>query len=164
MSVYYIDTSALVKKYRTERGTEVVAELFLSRADSDVLLTSYLTILEFASVAARVLRGRHITKRGYQVIMGNLSRDIEEVIQLHSVTDDVVSEAINLCVDHALRAADAVHLATALSVKDAFPGETIYFVASDARLNAVCDEIGLVVLDPERAGALGILRSYRRIE
>ncbi len=36
--------------------------------------------------------------------------------------------------------------------------------ASDAKLNAVSDEIGLVVLDQEKTGALGILRSYRRSE
>ena len=45
MSIYYVDTSALVKKYRTERGTDVVAELFGDRVGTDVLLTSYLTVL-----------------------------------------------------------------------------------------------------------------------
>ena len=164
MSIYYVDTSALVKKYRTERGTDVVAELFGDRVGTDVLLTSYLTVLEFTSVATRVLRGRGITRRAYQVMMGSLSKDLVDVIQLQSVTDNVVSDAIKLSLDHALRAADAVHLATALGIRNVFPGEPCYFVASDAKLNAVSDEIGLVVLDPEKTGALGILRSYRRGE
>ncbi len=40
MALYYLDTSALVKRYRTERGMEVMAALFSDRTLDDMFITS----------------------------------------------------------------------------------------------------------------------------
>ena len=42
MPVFYLDTAALLKRYRTEKGTEVVAALFSDRREDDVFVTSQL--------------------------------------------------------------------------------------------------------------------------
>jgi predicted nucleic acid-binding protein len=159
--VYYLETSALVKKYRTERGTEVVAELFQHKRGSDVFVTSYFTVVEITSVATRLLRGGALTSQAYQVIMGNLSRDMRETVRLHAVSDSVLSESIRLTQDHALRAPDAIHVATALGVRAGIPGHPFYFLGSDTRLNTACQSSGLLVLDPEEANSLEALRNFR---
>ena len=161
MPVYYLETSALVKKYRTEKGTEVVAELFQHKQRSDVVVTSYFTVVEITSVATRLLRAGALTNRAYQVIMGNLSRDMREAVRLHPVSDSVLSEAISLTQNHALRAPDAIHVATALDVRAGVSVNPFYFLGSDSRLNTVCRSSGLVVLDPEGANALDALRNFR---
>jgi predicted nucleic acid-binding protein len=159
--VYYLETSALVKKYRTERGTEVVAELFQHRRGSDVFVTSYFTVVEITSVTTRLLRAGALTSQAYQVIMGNLLRDLRETVRLQSVSDIVLGESIRLTQDHALRAPDAIHAATALGVKASIPGQPFYFLGSDARLNTACQSSGLSVLDPEEANSLETLRNFR---
>lgn len=161
MPVYYLETSALVKKYRTERGTEVIAELFQRKQGSDVFVTSYFTVVEITSVVTRLLRAGALTSQGYQVIMGNLSRDIRETVRLQSVSDSVVSESIRLTQDHALRAPDAIHLATAFGMKAGVHGNAFYFFGSDARLNNACQSSGLLVLDPQEANSLEVLRNLR---
>lgn len=161
MPRYYLETSALVKKYRTERGTEVVAELFEGQLESEVLVTSYLTVVEVTSVATRLFHAGALSRRAYRVILGNLSRDVGETIQLQSVSDVILSDAVALAENYALRAPDAIHLSTARRVRGAFPDEPYYVVGSDARLKAACEGLGLVVLDPEAPDSLAVLKSYR---
>jgi hypothetical protein len=42
MPLYYLDTSALLKRYRTEIGTRVVDALFSARTRDELLITSHL--------------------------------------------------------------------------------------------------------------------------
>lgn len=161
MPVYCLETSALVKKYRTERGTEAIAELFQNKQESDVFVTSYFTVVEITSVTTRLFRAGALTNQAYQVIMGNLSRDMKETVRLQSVSDSVLSESIRLTQDHALRAPDAIHVATALGLRAGIRGRPFYFLGSDARLNTACHSSGLLVLDPEGSNSVEALRNFR---
>ncbi len=49
-------------------------------------------------------------------------------------TDDVVRAAGNAAERHSLSGADALHLASALALRDASPGETIQLATWDTRL------------------------------
>ena len=161
MPVFYLETSALVKKYRTEKGTEVIAGLFQGKREAEVFVTSYFTVLEITSVATRLLRAGTLRTRTYEVILGRLSQDVRGTIRLQSVSDSVLSEATRLTQVYALRAPDAIHMATALSVRATTHDEPFYFLGSDARLNTGCENSGLVVLDPEDTDSLNTLRTYR---
>ena len=72
MPIYYLDTSALMKRYWTETGSDVVAELFEGLEDSDALATSQLTVLEMNSALARLLESRQMAHREYQGILGRV--------------------------------------------------------------------------------------------
>ena len=52
MPLYYLDTSALLKRYKTETGTDVIDELFSSRRPAEVFVTSHFTSVEIESVGA----------------------------------------------------------------------------------------------------------------
>lgn len=161
MAVYYLETSALIKRYRSERGTEVVDEVFEAKAEYDLLTTSYFTVLEVSSVATRLLRGSIIRMGSYRRLLANFMHDVREVMVLHPVSETVLSEAVDLIMAHALRAPDAVHLATALSIRASLSDMPLVFVASDARLKAAGLASGLPVLDPEEPQAMDVLGSFR---
>lgn len=129
MSVYYLDTSALFKRYRAEKGTDALDQLFAARQDSEVLTTSSFTVLEVISVLTRLLRARTITRRSHQRLLGRFTDDVMETIALRPLTDAVISEAVNPILRHALRAPDALQLATALTIQSQTPGEALYFCA-----------------------------------
>jgi predicted nucleic acid-binding protein len=159
--VYYLETSALMKKYRIEKGTDLFVELFENKTDSETFITSYLTWVEVTSVATRLLRAGALTEDAYRALLANLAKDLEEAIELQSASDSVLSEAVQLAMSYALRAPDAIHLATALRARAAIPVEPFYSVASDARLNAACIDSSPLVLDPEADNAINILRAQR---
>lgn len=160
MPVYYLDTSALFKRYRIEKGTEVLDELFAARQDSEVLTTSSFTVLEVISVLTRLLRARTITRRSHQRLLGMVAEDVSETVALQPLTDAVISEAINPVLRNALRAPDALQLATALTVQSLTPGEALYFLCTDSRLKSASQNSGMQVIDPEAADSL-LLRTSR---
>ncbi len=43
MAVYYLDTSAILKRFKTEKGTDVVDALYAGVKDGEALLTSHYT-------------------------------------------------------------------------------------------------------------------------
>ena len=49
MPIYYLDTSALLKYYIQEPGTDFMVELLESNAARDQFLTSTFTLLELSS-------------------------------------------------------------------------------------------------------------------
>ncbi len=57
MAVFYLDASALLKRYRTEKGTEIVDDIYDGRGEQHIILTSQLTCIEVESVAARARKG-----------------------------------------------------------------------------------------------------------
>ena len=49
MAVFYLDASAVLKRYRTEKGTEVVDDIYDGRGEQHIILTSQLTCIEVES-------------------------------------------------------------------------------------------------------------------
>ncbi len=68
------------------------------------------------------------------------------------ITETVVLRAAELAREHRLRAADAVHLATAMEWREelALSRERVVFVASDIELLAAAETVGFAVLNPAR--------------
>jgi predicted nucleic acid-binding protein len=164
MAVFYLDTSVILKRFRTEHGTEVITELYEQLAPRDVLLTSHFTCLEFESVAARAVKGRLIAADAYNGLLGGFARDIGEYVMLLSVGSDLVNQAIEVARDYALRAPDAIHVAAAKRGNHLISSGTFVFVTSDKELFAASSATGLTTLDPESEGALEYLRDLRRGE
>lgn len=60
MTLFYLDTSAFVKRYRAEIGTELIDALFTEKAATDLLASSFLSVLEMTSVVNRLRTAREI--------------------------------------------------------------------------------------------------------
>lgn len=160
MSVFYLDSSALLKRYRTEHGTELVNSLFSGRVEGEVFVTSHITSLEIESVAARALKGRILDERAHGVLLALFAKDVQEQVIALPVQTALISEAAEAARRHALRAADSIHLATALRVKQSAPDDTVV-VASDKELLQASKDEGFRILNPQTEDAAELLRTWR---
>jgi predicted nucleic acid-binding protein len=140
--VIYFDTSALAKKYlKSEKGRSKVLELLESNAQH--LVSSALTQLEVVSALSR----RQEEIYGFDEAIKAFNNDWEAFI-VWTINDEVINDAIGLISLYRLKAADALHLATARSVVR-HTKDRLVVVSSDQELLVAANKEGLFVVDPE---------------
>lgn len=113
--ILYLDTSALVKLYAQERGREEVESAV---REARVVALSAIAYVEACSALARKEREGFFSEEEHHDAVVFLKRDFREVYFLRPVTGAIITRAGELAREHALRAYDAVHLATALTLHD----------------------------------------------
>lgn len=180
MAVYYLDTSAILKRYRTEKGTDVVDALFESMKPAVAdpaggvrglmealresmsprqrLYTSHFSCLEVESVAARTISGNSLIDLPYQTLLASFASDLRDYLSLEKVDGEMVNYAIEMTRRTRLRPADSVHLASALALRARNESEELVVVASDKELLAAAQGAGIKTLDPEGADAMEFLK------
>ena len=91
---YFFDTSALVKRYHDEVGTEAVDEAF---DDEDAFcLISDLTVIECHSAFAKKVRTQEIGEEDYQVTMQRLMQDIDrDLLRLRTLGEQEKKQALS---------------------------------------------------------------------
>lgn len=148
MPAYFFDSSALVKRYVQERGTDLVLQI----ADrADWLVVSHLTVIEVTSAVVRRRRSGGLTAEELDSLLSALDVEVHEVFGVVGIFGDVVSRATDLVRTHSLRAADAVQLACALKAAAFLPkAENLLFVSADAELNSAAEKEGFEVINPSR--------------
>lgn len=114
----FLDTSALIKLYFREQGTEDV-DLLFAKNNIEAVFISELSKIEFASAIWKKVRLREMTSaQGLTLIRGFLS-DIDRY-DLIPIDQQVVESALTLINRHGesgLRSLDAIQLACAIRVK-----------------------------------------------
>ncbi len=159
MTVFYLESSALFKRYRTENGTVVLNAIFSEKSTNDVFVTSHLVTVEMESAAARVFKAKAPNRQAHGVLLRLFAEDLEAMILL-PVAATLISEAAQQAREHGLRALDAIHFATALRARQAATGRLV-FVTSDKDLLRAAHSSEFIALDPERQEALQQLRNLR---
>jgi len=132
LSLLYVDTSAFLKLFVVEPGSEAMLELSLAHqgklASSDLLIAETLGTLNRRELdlsdAKSALRAVH----------------------LMPIRRNILDEAAELS-KFGLRTLDGIHLATALSVKSNLDA----FITFDHKLAEVAQQLGLRVLEPNEA-------------
>jgi uncharacterized protein len=139
--ILYLDTSALVKLYAEEAGSQVVRRVV---AASDLIATSLLSYAEARSALARKCRGGEIARAALNRLRQEFERDW---VRLHvlPVDEALVRKAGDLTEEHALRALDALHLATADNLQ-AVLRAAVTFACFDGALNGAAKKRGLELL------------------
>jgi hypothetical protein len=134
----YCDTSALLKLYLPEPGSH---EFNLAVEGRDDLLVSDLAVTEVVSALSRRLRQgavtREVVRRVQHVLIGELDGGVYQRVEL---TRDVHRRAEHLLLSlttSPLRAADALHLALAMSARAAS------MASFDVRLGTAARAVGL---------------------
>jgi predicted nucleic acid-binding protein len=146
MPEHFLDSSALLKRYRQETGSRWMLEL---TAKSDQMTVARLAHVEVT--AAIVRRARNLGDSAQDVASALTSLDIDMLrdFQVVEFSDALISRAIVLTKAHALRAADAIQLACALLSRADRPSSTeFYLVSADEELNAAALDEGLRVENP----------------
>ena len=150
MSVAYFDTSALLKQYVTETGSNWV-RTYLSSATAPAVFTSQLTAVEATCAFARRLRDGALLPADHATAVRAFDYDIAYQYTLLDVMPVTIDAARRLANLHPLRAYDAVQLATAWSLNQDLvnDGEApLTFICADDRLLAVAQVEGLRTDNP----------------
>lgn len=129
--IYFLDTSALAKRYLAERGSNRIRRLLARKAD--VFYQSFLTPLEVASALYRRLRSREISPAELSFLLRAYVAHSHEDYLLLPYSDDLMNRASALIARHVLRSLDALQLASALELRDSLPVEAhpLTFVSAD---------------------------------
>ncbi|MFC1849998.1 type II toxin-antitoxin system VapC family toxin [candidate division CSSED10-310 bacterium] len=93
MRHYYLDTSALVKIYRRETGSETMLKLYRSE---DKLSISELSKIEFLSTVYRKYRDHEITPETLEVVINKFEDNLEQRYQILKLSSLIVDEAWSL--------------------------------------------------------------------
>ncbi len=141
----YFDSSALVKRFLLEKGSPVVRRL----CREGRIATATVAYAEIHSVLARKRRERHLAESDYRRASLQFDKDWNGYV-LVQLVPDVLSLARDLVRRQPLRGFDAIHLASALTLKAAI-GEDLAFVAADQTLLEAAQAEGLRTADVERA-------------
>lgn len=146
MSVYYLDTSALVKLYVTEPGTAQMLRL-ADPAGGNTLAILGLTRVEFRAAVRRRERDGDVPRDIADGLIGRMEGHLASVFVVQPLTDLVIQEAVALLDRNALRAYDALQLAGCILLR-AGAGEQPTFVCADRQLAKAAEDEGMAVLDP----------------
>lgn len=147
MIFYYLDASAWVKRYYLETGTAWLYSLF---GTHPVVACSSLGLVEVMATLARKRKANEIDDSAFEQKIWELEEDWRNFVQIHFVVR-IVDQAKEVAKRHALRGADAVHLASALLLVDRFADadDHLIFLTSDQELKRAVLSSGLEAIDPE---------------
>jgi len=158
MSVFFIETSALVKRYKTEKGTDVLDFLFdrVKISGEHSFAVSSFAVLEFIATLRRLLKAKQLSKEEFDDAMTVFSVDMKDVF-IEPLDDDIIAEAIDAVVKHALKASDAVQFAFLLELRNVMKSvdEDVIFVCDDDELIDAGKKEGFRVINPREKDALG---------
>ena len=146
MELFYLDTSALIKRYIEEEGTERVLDLTADSTGVQIIILD-ITPLEARSALRRRQREGDISDSDVYGILDQIEADVSSFFLVQPSTSAVIEEGTRLIDRHALRAYDALQMAGCLVTREQVPGP-LTFVCADVRLCAAATQEGLVVLDP----------------
>lgn len=137
----YLDTSALVKLYVDEDGAPAVRA---ASAGAEVITTSALAYVEARSAFARRRYEGALTPGEYRRVARDLDDDWPRYLTIQ-VVETLIREAARFAENHRLRAYDAIHLASATSVRREIGG-SVTFACWDGALERAARREGLEVL------------------
>ena len=151
MSYFYLDSSALTKRYLPEKGTTWVRAL-TDPATGHTVAIAQITRVEVAAALAsrhRVPNGLTLVERDNAVGLLLQHCDTEYYIVAWEAT--TISRAVTLTQNYRLRGYDAVQLATALVMNEALLAAGLHgltLLSADDDLNAAAQAEGLATENP----------------
>jgi len=150
VSHFYLDASALVKRYVDEVGSDWL-HATIAPAQPSLLFASRMTIVEVISAFARRVREGSLSPEELATVRDAFRGDCLNEYQIMPPTMTVIDLACALLEQHPLRAYDATHLATALGAQQFLAAQgypPLTFLSADDRLNKVATAEGLAVDNP----------------
>lgn len=151
MTTYYLDSSAVVKRYVAETGSDWVRAL--CQDAHNALFLAELTLAEVSSAFARRGRRGEITAEDRRTYLDLFIYDCAYRYHLIPVERSTIERAVDLAQQHYLRGYDAVQLACALAANDhllAAGLPALTFVSADDELVAAATAQRLLAENPNR--------------
>lgn len=138
--ILYLDTSALVKLYVPETDSAAMKQ----RVDTaDLPSTSRIAHAEARAAFARNRREDAVSPKDYRTIVRDFDNDWETYF-IVDVSETLIKRAGQLAERHALRGYNAIHLASAVILREA-SDQPVGFACFDAKLCRAARRYGLTV-------------------
>lgn len=151
MTHYYLDASALVKRYVPEIGTPWTVSLTNPQLGHTVLVAE-ITRVEIASaLAAKHRAPLGITRRTRDQAVALMLRHFNTEYQIIPLTASIIRLAVTLTQNHRLRGYDAVQLAAALTANSTLLANSLgslTCISADTDLLTAARAEGLPVDNP----------------
>lgn len=143
MDLLFFDTSALVKRYYKEPGTEKVDELI--EQNENIVITS-LTIIETISAFRRKYNREEIDRDDVDGLLAAFFEEALNEFIIIPMEESIQQFSFDLILENDLRTLDSLQLSAALSL--AMEDTAVSFVTADADLATVAQHKGLKAINP----------------
>jgi len=135
--IIFLDSSALVKRFIEESGSDKVEKLCMA---SQEIVVSIISLPEIVSALNRRKREKTISSRQYTEIKERLILEFEDYLSC-PFTPEIIESSIRILERFPLRAMDAIHLASATSIP------IDLFISADVRQLNAAKQMRLKVKD-----------------
>ena len=142
---YFFDTSALVKYFHNEPGTESVTEIVLN-PDCGVWVLE-LAKLEFTSALFRRVRSKELEEEELHFALSGIENELSR-FNIEFLDHLVIEEALGLMKRfgqvNGLKTLDALHIASFTLLT----AENCRMVSSDDVMNSIVSQMGYIAVNP----------------
>lgn len=145
--LYYLDSSAIVKLYIREAGSERMLSLASRKAGHQLTILA-LTQVEVRSAFCKRQRAGDIEDRLADQLRVAFQRHLESRFLRQSLTDAILDLACEFIDRHKLTSFDSIQLAGYFAVKGAAGIDIPILVSADRELLSAARTEGVPVLDP----------------
>jgi uncharacterized protein len=150
LSLYYLETSALVKLYVYESGTERLVRLAASDTGHRFAILSLAQVEFRAAIRGQQRRGA-VSKSDADALIDSFRQHAEGRFIVQPFTDALLDVASVLIDGYPLRGFDAMQLAGYLMLRSTSGAEEPIFVCADKALLLAARNEGCPILDPSSA-------------
>jgi uncharacterized protein len=154
MNFCFFDSSATVKNYIVEIGTNWVKSVFITIPNTEIYMAS-ITEVEVVAAFSRRRKGNTLSINDANIAINQFKSAFVKDFNTVEVTPKIISIATNLADKHSLRGYDAIQLASALEIYSRlitigvdFNLTPFTFVSADNELNTAASLEGLSVENP----------------
>lgn len=150
MAIYFFDSSAIIKSYLIEIGTNWCRAITDPLADNRICLAQ-ITMVEVVSAITRQARNGNISITNAALAINQFLNDFNYRYTRIQITSRLTHQATTLAQTYALRGYDAVQLATSVQVHQRrvrLALSPVTLISSDIALNSAALAEGLTVDDP----------------
>ncbi|RJX25509.1 MAG: PIN domain-containing protein [Dethiobacter sp.] len=142
LETYFVDTSALFKRYILEQGSDLMDQLF---SEKTAVFISTVTLCEVISNFRRLVDiDNLISEKEFAAIKAAFLGEIgSEIINIVDLTPSIILKSLDICSSEYVTPLDSIQLASALSLL-----ENPLFVCSDIKLLRLAAKWGLETVNP----------------
>jgi predicted nucleic acid-binding protein len=143
MGLLFFDTSALVKRYYEEPGTDRVDELI---EGEDTVVISSLSIIETVSAFRRKYNRGHLAEEHMNDLLSAFFQEALDDFVIVPMEDSVVGFSFDLVLEDDLRTLDSLQLSAALAVAES--EDDVAFVSAATELTEIAARWELNAINP----------------
>jgi len=153
VNIYFLDTSALVKRYHREEGSDILDRLF-EEPDAKFIISD-ISIIEFYSAIALKVRTGEIDEANFTSLRKLFSQDIKRgIFEIAEFTKREKSESVKILLKYgkgySLKTLDAIQLSV---MKLMEVGTIKAIVCADEKFCRVIALEGFQVINPMNSGS-----------